>query len=127
MEVKQQISEDTKKEKFYCKKCRKKIGGHNQYLHDGMCDDCFFGIYFPEEQKEKLIEKLKLSWEKYWKLQSNFLANTEKLENEMNEKLSLGIELEFFHCDGEVVGIGAKSYSEREKFPLIHDSELNKK
>ena len=34
---------------FHCKKCTKQIGGHNQYLHDGMCDNCFFEIYFPED------------------------------------------------------------------------------
>src|SRR3989338_10092013 len=36
-------------EKFNCRKCKIEIGGHNQYLHDGMCDDCYFGEYFPEE------------------------------------------------------------------------------
>ncbi|MBI4980593.1 hypothetical protein HZC30_03495 [Candidatus Woesearchaeota archaeon] len=36
-------------EKFNCKKCKTVIGGHNQYLHDGMCDDCFFAEYFPED------------------------------------------------------------------------------
>ena len=38
-----------KNEQFWCSKCRTSIGGHNQYLHDGMCDDCFFEKYFPEE------------------------------------------------------------------------------
>jgi Fe-S-cluster containining protein len=38
-----------KKEIFTCKRCGIPIGGHNQYLHDGMCDDCFFEIYFPED------------------------------------------------------------------------------
>ena len=36
-------------EQFWCSACKTSIGGHNQYLHDGMCDDCFFGKYFPEE------------------------------------------------------------------------------
>ncbi len=36
-------------ERFQCRKCNVSIGGHNQYLHDGMCDDCFFEVYFPEE------------------------------------------------------------------------------
>ncbi len=36
-------------EKFQCRKCNIPIREHNQYLHDGMCDDCFFEIYFPEE------------------------------------------------------------------------------
>ena len=79
-----------------------------------------------EEKREHLIEKLKQFWREYSKLRSNFSAGIEKLENEMNRKLSLGIELEFFHCDGKVVGVGAKNYSERKKFPLIHDSELNR-
>jgi len=35
-------------ETFHCRKCRKVIGGHNQYLHGGMCDDCFFETYFPD-------------------------------------------------------------------------------
>lgn len=34
-------------ENFSCKKCGKVIDGHNHYLHDGMCDDCFFEEYFP--------------------------------------------------------------------------------
>ena len=36
-----------------CKKCGIEIGGHNQYLHDGMCDDCFFMKYFPEDEKAR--------------------------------------------------------------------------
>ena len=57
-------------ERFCCRKCGKSIDGHNQYLHDGMCDvaepfrlrhmsdtkclphDCFFATYFPEDQAE---------------------------------------------------------------------------
>ena len=39
----------TREERFQCRKCNISIGGHNQYLHNGMCDDCFFGVYFPEE------------------------------------------------------------------------------
>lgn len=38
-------------EKFNCKKCGKDIDGHNKYLHDGMCDDCFFEKYFPKDDK----------------------------------------------------------------------------
>lgn len=39
-------------ERFYCKKCNTEIDGHNQFLHDGMCDDCFSEVYFPEDQKK---------------------------------------------------------------------------
>lgn len=38
-----------KEEQFQCRKCNISIGGHNQYLHDRMCDDCFFDVYFLEE------------------------------------------------------------------------------
>lgn len=34
---------------YLCKKCGITIGGHNQFLHAGMCDECFFETYFPEE------------------------------------------------------------------------------
>lgn len=34
-------------ESFFCKRCKTEIGGHNKFLHDGMCDDCFFEDYFP--------------------------------------------------------------------------------
>ena len=37
------------KEQFWCRNCKISIGGHNKYLHDGMCDNCFFDVYFPEE------------------------------------------------------------------------------
>ena len=33
-----------------CKQCKVKIGGHNKYLHDGMCDDCFNKLYFPDDK-----------------------------------------------------------------------------
>ncbi len=35
---------DEKKE-HNCKKCNKKIGKHNLYWHEGMCNDCFFDEY----------------------------------------------------------------------------------
>lgn len=34
---------------FNCKKCNAKIGKHNLYWHEGMCNECFFDTYFPEE------------------------------------------------------------------------------
>src|SRR3989338_1654600 len=53
---------DTKEEKFKCGKCGIEIGGHNQYCHDGMCDDCYFEEYFPEDAQvfEADIEKIKI-------------------------------------------------------------------
>ena len=41
-----------KQESWNCKKCNVDIGGHNQYLHDGMCDDCYFKEYFPDDQAD---------------------------------------------------------------------------
>lgn len=35
---------DDKKE-YSCKKCKKAIGKHNLYWHEGMCNDCFFDEY----------------------------------------------------------------------------------
>ena len=77
-----------------------------------------------KKQIREITKKLKPFWERYWKLYSNFLDKKEKLEKEMNKKINLGIELEFFHVDNECVGIGAEHYGDRKKFPLIHDSEL---
>ena len=49
-----------KEELWNCRKCNIEIGGHNQYLHDGMCDDCYFREYFPEDQaayEKRIIKK----------------------------------------------------------------------
>src|SRR4030066_217994 len=52
----------SKEEKFNCNKCGIEIGGHNKYLHNGMCDDCFFDKYFPEDAQvfETNVEKIKI-------------------------------------------------------------------
>lgn len=42
---------------FKCRRCNTRIDGHNQYLHDGMCDQCFFKTYFPEEDPYRLKHK----------------------------------------------------------------------
>ena len=75
---------------------------------------------------KSLIRKLKPFWKKYSNLRSKFLRDVQKLEKKMNKKANQGFNLEFFFCDGEAVGIGAEPYEKREKFPLIHDSDLNK-
>ena len=64
-------------------------------------------------------------WKKYLEKENKFRGEIFELEKKMTKKLSLGIELEFFHVDGGCVGIGASNYADREKFPLIHDTELN--
>ena len=43
---------------FSCQKCKKKISAHNNDWHNGMCDNCFNRMYFPEEMdREKPEEK----------------------------------------------------------------------
>ena len=37
---------------FNCKNCNSKIGKHNLYWHDGMCDDCFFEKYYSDREKK---------------------------------------------------------------------------
>lgn len=48
-------------EQFNCRKCKIDIGGHNQYLHDGMCNNCFFSEYLPEDAQvfETDLEQIK--------------------------------------------------------------------
>jgi NMD protein affecting ribosome stability and mRNA decay len=43
------MEKSMKKEAYKCRKCGITIGGHNKFLHDGMCDECFFETYFLEE------------------------------------------------------------------------------
>lgn len=76
------------------------------------------------KNKEKVIKKLKPFWKKYQKLESNLRGDMEKLEQKMTKDINLGINLEFFHVDGQCAGIGAFSMADRDKFPLIPGSEL---
>ena len=79
-----------------------------------------------KEEVEKITEKLKPYWKKFEDLTAEHSDKIMKLQKKMNKELSYQILLEFFYSDdGECVGIGAKKYSEREFFPLIHDSELD--
>ena len=78
------------------------------------------------KDKNKIISKLKPFWRRYWKKEEKFRKEVAKLEKEMTEKINLGIKLEFFYVDNECVGIGGFDLEDREKFPLIHDSELNR-
>jgi hypothetical protein len=79
-------------------------------------------------QKElaKLASQLSPFLEKYWEISSEFSENIGKLVEQMNEKIKPPTKLEFFHVDGECVGIGAENYQDREWFPLIKDKELIK-
>lgn len=34
---------------YNCRECDKKVSAHNKDWHDGMCDDCFNKLYFPDD------------------------------------------------------------------------------
>jgi len=79
---------------------------------------------FNKQEIKQITKRLKPFWKKYWLASNKFNNEVIVLEKKMNRELSLDTELEFFYVDGECAGIGAKNYSDRESFPLIHDSEL---
>ena len=86
-------------ESFKCKKCAKEIGGHNQYCHDGMCDDCFFDVYFPEDAQifetdidkikkmMKMQEKDNISFRKWLKTDELNFERFNKIVKEVTEKI----------------------------------------
>ena len=76
------------------------------------------------KNKSEMIKKLNPIWKEYLKKRREFENEINSLEIKMSKKLNLGIDLEFFYVDGECVSIGALDFSKRNKFPLIHDSEL---
>ena len=73
---------------------------------------------------KKIVAALKPFWWRHAELQREFFKKQEKLEQEMTKELGLGINLEFFYCNGECCGVGAKDFSDRKVFPLIHDTNL---
>ncbi len=82
---------DKMEEQFNCQKCKIEIGGHNQYLHDGMCDDCFFNEYFPEDAQifETEIEPIKRLCHSNRKENLSFLRflHSTEIDNERFEKI----------------------------------------
>ncbi len=79
---------------------------------------------FTKEEKKKWIKKLSPYWKEYLKAESEHSKKIIKLERNMNEKVKPFKKLSFFYVEGECVGIGAENYEDREKFPLIHDSDF---
>ncbi len=80
---------------------------------------------FSKEEKKEWIKKLQPYWNKLLKVQTEFSEKIFAIEKRMNNELNPIKELSFFYVDGECVGIGAESYSERDEFPLIHDSDFD--
>ncbi len=91
--------EKVNKEIFNCKKCGNVIGSHNQYLHEGMCDNCYFNEYFPDDAQifETNINKIKKGCKRNKKNNLrfyNFIKNKginqeefTKILNEVTEKI----------------------------------------
>lgn len=79
-------------------------------------------------KKKELIKILKPYWKQLEKAQSKYSLELRKIEAIMNLDPALlkskTPQLEFFYVDEEVVGIGAENYEDRNKFELIHDTEL---
>ena len=68
---------------------------------------------------KELIKKLKPFWKEMRERQTSFFRNLSEIEARMEKETKIkGIE--FFFCDGEIVGIGNADRS----LKLVHDSEL---
>jgi len=78
-----------------------------------------------KEEIKIISEKVKPFFEEYWNLSSEFDNKVKTLTDKMNEELKTETKIEFFYVDGEMVGIGAEDYSDREWFPLIHENEYD--
>ena len=69
--------------------------------------------------KKELIKQLKPYWKEMRERQTSFFRNLSEIEARMEKETKIkGIE--FFYCDGEIVGIGNADRT----LELIHDSEL---
>lgn len=78
-----------------------------------------------KKELKDITIRLKPYWAKFKKIQNGYFKKIRLLEEEMNKKMNIKTQLEFFYCDGECVGIGAEDFSERKFFPLISDTELS--
>lgn len=67
---------------------------------------------------KKEIDKLKPYWKAVKKIEDRYWLEVYRLEDSMKQKL--GKEYEFFHCDGELAGIGDVGRT----IKLIHPEEL---
>lgn len=90
---------NAKEEKYKCRKCGAEIGRHNKYLHDDMCNTCFFDEYFPEDAQvfETDINRMKSHCrskpvqrenQKFWEF-----LKSDKLDHERFEKIVREIKL----------------------------------
>ena len=75
---------------------------------------------FTKEEREEWTKKLQPYWNEFWKVQNEFVKKTAEIEKKMNSKIKPFVQLGFFWCDGECVGIGAEDIDDRSKFPLLN-------
>jgi hypothetical protein len=75
----------------------------------------------PKINRKSVIKYLR----SFWQIREEYATEFHKKEAELEKFMFWqGIPLEFFYMDGECVGIRARDYEDRKKFPLIHDMEL---
>ena len=79
-----------------------------------------------KKEYKKWVAKLIPYWNEHRKLEAAFHLKEVWLEAKILKET--GRDLTFYYplTDGGCVGIGADKWDEREKFPLIHDADLEK-
>src|SRR3989338_7367016 len=91
---------DDEEMNYNCKQCDKKISAHNKDWHDGMCDDCFYALYFPEEAQiiETALDRIK----------RHCLSSPIRKDNEAFLKFLLEADVNLSRIDGIVKEIESK-------------------
>lgn len=69
---------------------------------------------------KKLLKRLKIIWKGFKLTENKYWSDIHKLEEDF--KKEFGIDIEFFYCDNECVGIG----NYERTMPLIHREKLEK-
>jgi len=77
-----------------------------------------------KKDHNKWVKLLTPYWKKREEAYSVFMKNERGIELLMNKELKPPVELEFFYGDMGCCGIGAVDYVNRDKFTLIHNSDL---
>lgn len=77
-----------------------------------------------KEYKE-LIKKYSKYWRARGKANSEFYKKEQEIENSIPEHNGVKIGFVYDDMDGFILGMGAVDHEEREKFPLLMDSDLS--
>lgn len=111
--------------KCKAKDCKRKI--ETPYIYCSITCACYDGNFdvkkgwkkMKPRPKKELIKKLKPYWISQEAAFDLYIQRVANIEDEMRKELKMP-KLEFFWCDGAIVGIG----NEDRTLKLIHDSEL---